>query len=701
MTAKEAITSNPILKHVVRSLALWSPLWIATTLAFGAISLLYVLLVKQDFWLASQAIIVRDEANGAVMRLGRFESATQMKAAQEAVLELAKNQQVVKDALTAAGPEPSWFGNDQGWPSRETIDSFAKYAIAVHAPRGVEFGASEFFYLDVKHPDPKRAQQLNQAVCDALEMHSQKLRESRANSIIQELTQARESANSALSEATNQLNELEKMAGSDLSDLRSMTESTGGTANSRVMLDQLKNEVRQLEASHQQLVSDRELLVDAAANQAGFMKAPGSLINSLPGLKRLREGLVDAQLRASQLAGKYKATHPALMAAIETESEIQEQLSRELSASLTNFDQELRVSQARIDRVKKQHAVMEQRLMGLAGSRASYANVVADVRNRTSILENAERELAEAEASRRASQASSLIARVDGPVLSDKPIGPGKTSIVGICTLAGFFTGIGLTFLLSPMPASSRFGRRSSDAANTAAASPVESIPPQEVDPQRQSRFLERPSAPFGRGRVAESQAPAKPLPKLYTAPPSREPAPQIRPAAASTPAVPSKSKETKLKGDPPAVAAAPVSAPSHSAPAEQIPAEQIPAVQIPAVQIPAVQIPAVQIPAVQIPAVQVPAVQVPAVQIPGGQIPVVQIPGGPIPPPAPVIGSPPATDRKNSTDVPADKTFRLTEILNSLGGERRQQPRKSVPPPLPEIQLGTRPEPLAPASQN
>jgi len=176
---------------------------------------MYAFMLKSDTWLASQAFLVRDEATGAVMRLGRFESQTQMKASQETILEMSKNHQVVRDALVALGPEIgvfSWLGKSN-FPSNLMVQDYATNAISVHAPKGTEFGVSEVIYLDTKLSTPDRAVQFNKYLCDALEERLRQVRKSRADSIIAELTHARDSARIAQTSVTKRLQEMELKAG--------------------------------------------------------------------------------------------------------------------------------------------------------------------------------------------------------------------------------------------------------------------------------------------------------------------------------------------------------------------------------------------------------------------------------------------------------------------------------------------------------
>ncbi|MFO1064362.1 MAG: hypothetical protein U0892_10910 [Pirellulales bacterium] len=125
MDSPKAQISNTKLIEVLQVYWAWRRLWIVTTILFACVGVTFCLTLKTDHWIASQGLIVRDEANGAVMRLGRFQSQTEMKAAQETILEMARNVQVVGDALRKVGPEQTWLGkhSTEDWPTQRSSPS--------------------------------------------------------------------------------------------------------------------------------------------------------------------------------------------------------------------------------------------------------------------------------------------------------------------------------------------------------------------------------------------------------------------------------------------------------------------------------------------------------------------------------------------------------------------------------------------------
>lgn len=493
--------NNPQLLRIASSYWQWRMLWIATTSLFAVLGLVYVVFLKSDTWVASQALIVRDEANGAVMRLGRFESQTEMKAAQETILEMARNPQVLHDALSALGREPSWTDWLVGErpPTTSEIDDLARNGIQVRAPRGAELGTTEVIYLDVKNESPQRALKLNQAVCDALIDRLQQIRQTRAEGILAELRTTKETAQEQLLRATERLTKMETMAGADLSDLRGMTDSNSGGSGTRQVLDAIKAELRQAELQLHQIQIDLKLAMDSHQNPDQLLLTPSTLVNSQAGLKTLRDGLASATITTSQMKGRYTSTHPLVVASLQAETNIREQLRNELELSIQTLRKDSEIASERVKKLNSQRSQLESRLQNIAHIRADYANVASEVKSRNQQLQESERELVQAQASRDAALTSSLITRLDKPQLGEKPIGPGRSTILAAATVSGLFFGLGVVFLLAPLDGGANYGRRRFDYSGLAGRRatdrdlPAESQTETQVTPATSSRRSEAP----------------------------------------------------------------------------------------------------------------------------------------------------------------------------------------------------------------
>lgn len=460
--------TNRQLLAVIKTYWAWRALWISSTVCFALLGLVYVLFLKADVWVASQGLIVRDEANGAVMRLGRFQSQTEMKTAQETILEMARNSQVLSMALLKTGRPPSLLQILEvgAPPTSAEVDELAK-CIEVRAPRGAELGTTEVIYLDVKQPSRTRAVELNIAVCTALEEQLQTVRKARADGVISELTTAMQAAENSLAEATERLQVIESEAGADLADLRGLTDTNTGGNTNRQVLDTIKSEQRQVELQRHQLEIDLNLAKESFEDPDALLLTPSRLVTNQAGLKKLREGLADASIATAGLKGRFTEVNPVVIAAVETENRIRAQLRQELGLAIETLTKDVEVTDQQLLKLQSLRSQLEKRLEKLAEIRAQYSNVASDVRSRNQHLQDIQRELAQATASRDAAITSSLLTRLDEPLLGERPIGPGRSLILAGATASGLFFGLGIVFLLTPLTNYTNYGRRQQDHRNS------------------------------------------------------------------------------------------------------------------------------------------------------------------------------------------------------------------------------------------
>jgi polysaccharide biosynthesis transport protein len=452
---------NPLLsgafqpRELIRILRQHLWLWVAPTVAFGLLAAAYVL-VRPARWEAEQSLVVRDERGGNLSRQGRFDNPDAMKSALETVQEIARSRSVVAAALREIGPPPGARQPEQ-WPAPADIES-AQASIAVQAPKGAEFGKTEVVRLITNANTRQRAIDFNQAVCQQLDLRLRELREAKAQSMIDEQTKAVDLARADLDRATRKLQAMERQVGPDLGELRTLNDKGAGESNLRSSLNQIKNELRQARATIEANEQLLRHLHDARSNPEGLVATPNRLLESQPALRRLKDGLVDAQLRTADTLSKLNEQHPLAQAAIAAEDQVRRDLHAELAGAIQGVSSELEVVRAQTAALEAQLADVTGRLDRLAGLRAGYANLADEVQQRSQVLERANQDLADARASLAAARSVSLITPVDGPETPDRPSGPGRTSIVLAAATGGLMAGLGLVFLATPM--GSNLGRR-------------------------------------------------------------------------------------------------------------------------------------------------------------------------------------------------------------------------------------------------
>jgi uncharacterized protein involved in exopolysaccharide biosynthesis len=413
-------------------------------LGMTALACLFAVL-KSDHWEASQALTVRPEAIGSEGSQGRFADLDQMKTIQETILELIKSRGVLHATLQSAGP-PETLRKGTEWPSERDV-ALLRDRVRISPPKGAEFGKTEVFYLRVEDLSRTRAIQLVNLLCAQLESRFKALRDAKAQSLIAELSHAEALARTELQAATEELAGFEDTVGTDLAELRLLHASAAGTSDIRQNLVALENELRNAETEYRRNNQLAQSLRDALNDTQRLVATPNSLLESQPALRRLKEGLIDAQLRTASLSGTMTEEHPLVRAARQAEEETRGHLFQELSIALDGVEMDLKLSSDRVASLSAGLAASKERLERLAGLRAHYANLTDAAQDRADQLEAARRKLADAKAAEAAALEASLIGKIDSVDGGIRPVGPRRATIVLAGMSAGLLIGLGLVFM--------------------------------------------------------------------------------------------------------------------------------------------------------------------------------------------------------------------------------------------------------------
>jgi len=464
-------------KHLRSVLILFSPLWIGSAILFAVAGIGYSM-ISRDYWSASQPMVLRDEATGAVDRLGRFASQTELKAAQETILEMARNLEVITAALKQIGPPAGTSSTN--WPTAATVASTAKYLVNVRAPRGGEFGGSDMFYLQVEQDSPERASAFCEALFDSLTQQMRQVRQVRADSLIVELTHVKALAQERLKTAADSMREIEIKFGSDLSELRNLTEAINGEGANRRALEDTIKELQIADLELEKLHSLKAFLTRGLSDPNHLLVSGADLLTRQPSLQRLKDGLIDAQLARSKLSGNMRPDHPKIKTAEIAELAIIRAIKEEIGSVLQSMEPMIKIESERVERLTAKRDNLEGRLERLADIRTQYSRYASEVKHRTALLEQAERSLTDAEASRSAAISTSLIAKLGPVTVSDDPNGPSVKLLAVGGGAAGMIVGLGMVFLVAPGPIQPSFGRRWSDRMRNGRATdqPVNPPPP-------------------------------------------------------------------------------------------------------------------------------------------------------------------------------------------------------------------------------
>ncbi|MCA9196399.1 MAG: hypothetical protein KDA87_02635 [Planctomycetales bacterium] len=450
--------------HLLEELLKRRLMILAPAIICGCLGTLYAA-IRSPSWLAWQALSVRDEVITDTNRTGRFLDTDSRKAAQETVIEVARNRTVVRRALEQMGP-PKTLLRLSKWPSDGEVNAVMD-KLRISPPDGSELGKSEVIYLSVEAKTPELAVALNQAMCDQLDVRLKEVRSQQAASILSELTGKLKLTEQNLADATKKLAAIERTVGKDLGELKSLGPQASGDSSLRRQISQIKTDIRSNEANIIAQQNLLEILHAAKDDSAMFMATPNRLLDAQPGLRRLKDGLVDSQLKVAELSGSMSAQHPAVIAAKKGEQEIREKLSSEIASAIRSIQSEIKVTNALIDSQRSQLNESQKRLDEIAVIHSGYSQIESEVAHRTEEVKQARQALANAKATQNASTTTSLITRVGGPETSDGPVGPGRITIALASWFGGLIIGLGIVFASSPMQwigaFGPSFGRRASD----------------------------------------------------------------------------------------------------------------------------------------------------------------------------------------------------------------------------------------------
>ncbi len=466
----ERSTTAPTPGDVLQVLSKYRWRWLIPTAAVTLLGVLYAFFGPRQ-WDALQSLIVRNDAASESRSPGEFVHDDAMKVTQETILEVLKSSRVVTAALKEVGP-PADYQDVEAWPTYDDLSAL-RGVLKLSAPNGAEFGETEVFYLHVRAESPDRARQLAVALTRQVQQRFQELRDERAQSLITELVRRADIVREQLNSATSRLELLENSLGSDLAELRSLHGSPSSQSELRAQNIEMEKELRAVEEARS---VNRELLAllnDAQDDPTILLATPNRLLESQPALRRLKDGLIDAQIATAKLRGQMTEEHPKVRGALGAEEEIRRHIHQELAMAIRGLEVELHLNEQRIAALQGNLADTNRRLERVASLRAEYTNLVGEVDDHSSVLAATVRNLSEARAIQVSAQAASLIATIDEPEVGHRPTGPRKAVVILAGLVGGFAVGMAVLFLTVPS-----FGPGSGSqrvAADTAFTQPVES----------------------------------------------------------------------------------------------------------------------------------------------------------------------------------------------------------------------------------
>jgi uncharacterized protein involved in exopolysaccharide biosynthesis len=443
--AAPGLTARDVCSYLTR----YRKRWLIPAVVVSVAVAVYAVL-KLNVYEASLAVMIRNEVSTDAQAPGKFRHEDEMKISEETVMEVASSRGVLAGALRQVGP-PIDAKVVGAWPSDLVVESL-RSALKVAPPKGAEFGKTEIFYLKVADKDPRRAIALVEAIYEQLRARLAEIRNARARGIVADLEKVVMLSEADLQQGTQRLKEMEKETGADLIELRMVFQGTAmdGELNKTLVAGQ--SELRQwknAQAANREML---RLLQAAQRDPQQLVAAPAPLLDSQPTLRQLKQGLGEAQLRASVLAGTLTEDHPQLAVARQAEQDIKRVIFKEVATAARGVEADIQLTEGRIRSAEEQLGVQQRRIERLAALRAEYSNIVDQVEHHRAELNLSKHYLAETLANLASSPSSSVINRVGEPDGTSTPIGPTRPTIALMGLACGLLTGLGILYLTAPPP---------------------------------------------------------------------------------------------------------------------------------------------------------------------------------------------------------------------------------------------------------
>jgi uncharacterized protein involved in exopolysaccharide biosynthesis len=451
MSSQQTNPHNHRLQYLLKTLKDYQMYWIVPAVAGFVLAALYVVFLRGETWSARQSLIVRDDLLGQSFKPGRFESLESMKSAQETILEIARKPQVIRNALKSLGPEKKsmFFGVGADYPSENLIET-VQGSISLSAPNGAELGKTEVIVLNAKGSTRERAREFIELMMDEIIVKTNEVRALRFQSMVGELEQARDSAWASLNESKKRLRQMNETLGPDMGTLGSFSENQSGDGSLQRDRSQVRLEKRAVQSELESATKVLEMLVGARQNPQQIINTSGDLVKYQPSLDILKKELVAAQKVLAIRIGQYTEDHPQVISAKGSIDAMRNQIYQELNSSIAAVEQDLNALRQKQTRLDNEIDQLDGRLNRVSASRVDSLTLVAEVRKRTEIANNAESSLQEVQSLSQTGNNVALITKVDEPQVSTRPDGLGKKSTILAGALGGLFVGLGIVMLLAP-----------------------------------------------------------------------------------------------------------------------------------------------------------------------------------------------------------------------------------------------------------
>jgi succinoglycan biosynthesis transport protein ExoP len=311
--------------------------------------------------------------------------------------------------------------------------------VSVASPKGFDFTGSDILIVSVRDHNPKRAQQLANAIAQTYRDRSAELRASNVTNVIKNLAEEREKIARRVDVILNQIDSFRKKAGSDVKYLTSNPDFKGNPQLAEYNSNFLRART---------LLAEVKAYLDEAQRNLQSGMIPYKMLAGNPALLKIKDNLTLLQAQLARLRAQYTDRYPQVLI-------IKREIESNKSQLMEAVRQDLRSRRVDMAALAARTAALQRivdRLTRIENKQFQYSRLLKKYATEQEAQQTLTRNLNKLSVARLLDQKKDINIRILDPAQLPKvPVKPKRTLYTLLGAIFGLMLGLGLAFWLDFM----------------------------------------------------------------------------------------------------------------------------------------------------------------------------------------------------------------------------------------------------------
>jgi len=401
-----------------------------------------VAMLRPKLWRAETTVLLVPQDAGE-KQMAEFDYDARYRLAMQManVRQIVRSDEVLAEVLRRAPDNSPTKGNQPLDALRERIE--------IQAPKPHEFGNTEMFCLAVKHPDRNQALVLAATIKEVTESRINELTAAKARTLVRQESDLVEQARREVAEAEATLKQIENRAGPDRSDLVTLANSPGSQLILTRSIVEARNAYQALQGkirAEQSRLKTLKALV-RRLDEVDLAALPSNVLNQDPVIQMARTRLSDLNGQLRKLRAVFTEYHPRVRAVQRELNQTAAAIRKSVRAAVAAAEDDLTAMSKQVDYLAGQEQHYQARLVGVQALKSEYAVAADALQQAVQRWRDARHRLAQSQSIATRARHAERLVYVDPPKILDRPVGPGRTTIVLAGVILGLLAGVAVAML--------------------------------------------------------------------------------------------------------------------------------------------------------------------------------------------------------------------------------------------------------------